>query len=219
MTDQFGNLLWYGEYTALGRLKKDERVYRDVHQPFRLQNQYHDAETGLHYNLMRYYEPDSGRFVNQDPIRLAGGDNLYQFAPNSQNWTDTLGLRAGLFKAIRNLISKITSKLKCGKYNTNNPVYDAAKNGGKHSGFYKNNVNRSSQEIQKGIQSLEKQIREHERLIKSPEKTMRELNKGDWLKLDPRQQEALLKKKWPSDIIRQREQKNILEGILKERGQ
>ncbi|MBF1286974.1 MAG: RHS family protein, partial [Neisseria sp.] len=23
-----GNLLWYGEYTAWGRLKKDERVYK-----------------------------------------------------------------------------------------------------------------------------------------------------------------------------------------------
>ena len=54
MTDIHGNLLWYGEYTAWGRLKKDERVYRNAHQPFRLQNQYFDEETGLHYNLMRY---------------------------------------------------------------------------------------------------------------------------------------------------------------------
>lgn len=60
-----------------GRLKKDERVYRHAHQLFRLQNQYFDEETGLHYNLMRYYEPEDGRFVNQDPIGLSGGDNLY----------------------------------------------------------------------------------------------------------------------------------------------
>ena len=96
MTDQFGNLLWYGEYTAWGRLKKDERIYQDVHQPFRLQNQYCDQETGLHYNLMRYYEPDAGRFVNQDPIRLLGGKNFYQFAPNAQNWIDVLGLKGRL---------------------------------------------------------------------------------------------------------------------------
>ena len=92
MTDIRGNLLWYGEYTAWGRLKKDERVYRNVHQPFRLQNQYFDEETGLHYNLMRYYEPDTGRFINQDPIGLLGGSNLYQFAPNVQGWVDFLGL-------------------------------------------------------------------------------------------------------------------------------
>ncbi|MBS0040680.1 type IV secretion protein Rhs, partial [Neisseria sp. Marseille-Q1983] len=40
----------------------------------------------------RYYEPNIGRFVNQDPIGLIGGMNLYQFAWNSLNWTDTLGL-------------------------------------------------------------------------------------------------------------------------------
>ena len=43
-------------------------------------------------NLMRYYEPDAGRFVNQAPIRLNGGKNLYRFAPNTQNWVDFLGL-------------------------------------------------------------------------------------------------------------------------------
>ena len=80
--------MWYGEYTAWGRLKKDERVYRNAHQPFRLQNQYYDEETGLHYNLMRYYEPEAGRFVNQDPIGLWGGSNLYRFAPNAPGWTD-----------------------------------------------------------------------------------------------------------------------------------
>ena len=102
MTDIHGNLLWYGEYTAWGRLKKDERVYKDAHQPFRLQNQYFDEETGLHYNLMRYYEPEAGRFVNQDPIKLIGGDNLYQFAPNSIGWIDTLGLaRRGTYRGER----------------------------------------------------------------------------------------------------------------------
>ena len=67
MTDIHGSLLWYGEYSAWGRLKKDEkdeRVYKNAHQPFRLQNQYFDEETGLHYNLMRYYDPDAGPFVN-----------------------------------------------------------------------------------------------------------------------------------------------------------
>ena len=45
-----------------------------------------------HYNFFRYYEPDVGRFVNQDPIKLLGGDNLYAFAPNTQDWLDPLGL-------------------------------------------------------------------------------------------------------------------------------
>ena len=44
MTDKDGNLLWFGNYTGWGRLKKDERVYRNVVQPFRLQNQYFDDQ-------------------------------------------------------------------------------------------------------------------------------------------------------------------------------
>ncbi|MFS9065841.1 RHS repeat-associated core domain-containing protein [Streptococcus timonensis] len=49
-----------------------------------MQNHYYDEETGLYYNFFRYYEPDAGRFVNQDPIGLLGGENLYRFAPNAQ---------------------------------------------------------------------------------------------------------------------------------------
>ncbi|WP_261089454.1 RHS repeat domain-containing protein [Streptococcus mitis] len=52
-------------------------MYQNVHQPFRLQNHYCDLETGLHYNFFRYYEPEAGRFVNQDPIRLLSRDNLF----------------------------------------------------------------------------------------------------------------------------------------------
>ena len=96
MTDIHGNLLWYGEYTAWGRLKKDERVYKNARQPFRLQNQYSDRETGLHYNLMRYYKPETGRFISQDHIGLWGEDNFYFFTPNTSKWLDVLGLNKNL---------------------------------------------------------------------------------------------------------------------------
>ena len=84
------------EYTAWARLKKDGRVYKDAHQPFQLQNQYYDEETELHYNLMRYYKPETSWFVNQDPIGLWGGENLYGFAPNANVWVDPLGLKVGV---------------------------------------------------------------------------------------------------------------------------
>ena len=76
-------------YNLKGRLKEETKVTDSAYQPFRLQNQYADRETGLHYNLMRYYKPEAGRFVNQDPIGLLGGENLYRFAPNSIGWIDT----------------------------------------------------------------------------------------------------------------------------------
>ena len=92
MTDKDGNLLWFGNYTGWGRLKEETRVTDSAYQPFRLQNQYADRETGLHYNFFRYYEPDAGRFVSQDPIGLWGGENFYQFAENVTGWIDPYGL-------------------------------------------------------------------------------------------------------------------------------
>ncbi len=57
-----------------------------------MQGQYLDRETGLHYNLFRYYDADSMHFISPDPIGLAGGLNLYQYAPNALGWVDPLGL-------------------------------------------------------------------------------------------------------------------------------
>nr|WP_219999523.1 RHS repeat-associated core domain-containing protein [Snodgrassella alvi] len=61
----------------------------------RYQGQYLDRETGLHYNTFRYYDPDIGRFTMPDPIGLAGGYNLYRYAPNPLMWIDPWGLSAG----------------------------------------------------------------------------------------------------------------------------
>ncbi len=106
MTDKDGNLLWFGNYTGWGRLKEETRLTNSAYQPFRLQNQYADRETGLHYNFFRYYEPDAGRFVNQDPIGLGGGENFYQFSKNIQNMIDPWGLNAvGVAKGVLSVIA------------------------------------------------------------------------------------------------------------------
>ena len=66
----------------------------DIHNPIRFQGQYFDNQSGLHYNHFRYYDPETGRFISQDPIGLLGGINHYQYAPNHINWIDPLGLCA-----------------------------------------------------------------------------------------------------------------------------
>jgi uncharacterized protein RhaS with RHS repeats len=50
-----------------------------------------EVETGLCYNTFRYYDPDIGRFISEDPIGLLGGTNLYGFAPNTDGWVDPWG--------------------------------------------------------------------------------------------------------------------------------
>ncbi|WP_223886366.1 RHS repeat-associated core domain-containing protein, partial [Pseudomonas syringae] len=77
------------KYRAWGAVEK--LVVNEVEQNLRFQGQYFDAETGLHYNTFRYYDPEIGRFITQDPISIIGGANLYQYAPNPLSWLDPLG--------------------------------------------------------------------------------------------------------------------------------
>ena len=68
--------------SAWGKLlRESETQVSGYSQNLRMQG-HTDRETGLHYSLFRYYDPDCGRFTQQDPIGLAG-DKPYQYAPNS----------------------------------------------------------------------------------------------------------------------------------------
>ncbi|MED0364458.1 RHS repeat-associated core domain-containing protein, partial [Escherichia marmotae] len=88
-----GTLVWAGYQAGFGENRGDiSNSGAYFEQPLRLPGQYFDEETGLHYNLFRYYAPECGRFVSQDPIGLAGGLNQYAYAPNPLTWIDPLGL-------------------------------------------------------------------------------------------------------------------------------
>jgi gas vesicle protein len=107
----------------------------------------------------------------------------------------------------KEIVTKVLSKKKTVK-----SAFEIAKDGGKHSGFYKQYVKKPTKDIQNGIKSINKEIEKHKDKIANPEKYIPE-----WDRLDPREQKALINKKWPGDIKRQKEQKQILQGILKER--
>jgi RHS repeat-associated protein len=56
-------------------------------------NQYFDAESGLHYNTQRYFDPIAKRYLTPDPMGLAVGPDLYAFALNKpHSLSDPLGL-------------------------------------------------------------------------------------------------------------------------------
>ena len=61
--------------------------------PFKYQGQYADKETGLYYNRFRYYDPNAGSYISQDPIGLAGNNpTLYGYVKDANDMLDILGL-------------------------------------------------------------------------------------------------------------------------------
>ncbi len=95
MTDVDGHIVWQATYKAWGEV--ETLAVNAVEQNLRFQGQYFDEETGLHYNTFRYYDPEIGRFITQDPIGIDGGVNLYRYATNPIAWIDPKGL-ASLFE-------------------------------------------------------------------------------------------------------------------------
>jgi RHS repeat-associated protein len=66
----------------------------DVTFNLRYPGQYFDKESGLHFNWMRSYSPNNGRYTQSDPIDLAGGWNKFGYAEqNPLMYTDPSGLR------------------------------------------------------------------------------------------------------------------------------
>ncbi len=91
LTSAQGGICWSARYKAYGNVARLE--IEEIDNPLRFQGQYFDAETRLHYNRHRYYDPCTGRYLTADPIKLAGGLNSYRYVPNPTGWVDPLGLQ------------------------------------------------------------------------------------------------------------------------------
>ena len=90
LTTPDGEIVWSAHYRAYGEISRLD--IGKIDNPLRFQGQYFDQESGLHYNRHRYYNPDIGRYLTPDPVKLAGGINGYQYVPNPTGWIDPLGL-------------------------------------------------------------------------------------------------------------------------------
>jgi RHS repeat-associated protein len=105
MTDVDGSIVWQATYKAWGEI--EALAVNEVEQNLRFQGQYFDDETGLHYNTFRYYDPQVGRFITQDPIGLSGGIHFYQYVLNPIAYIDPLGLSFSSGKGTHNAIATL----------------------------------------------------------------------------------------------------------------
>lgn len=76
-TDKQGTVVWKGVAEAFGAT---EIIENAVQVNLRFSGQYYDYESGGHYNFHRDYKSSVGRYLQQDPIGLSGGLNLYNYA-------------------------------------------------------------------------------------------------------------------------------------------
>jgi RHS repeat-associated protein len=91
-TDKSGNTSWKAVAEAFGAMTSLPQQSR-IEVNLRFPGQYHDRETGTHYNFHRDYSPNTGRYLQSDPIGLDGGLNLYLYAKgNPGRFVDSLGL-------------------------------------------------------------------------------------------------------------------------------
>lgn len=92
MYDEQGNKIWdcilniYGKVTSFKGSSLGDC-------PFRFQGQYEDEETELYYNRFRYYSPNLGNYVSQDPIEFAGNNpTFYGYVYDTNSGLDLFGL-------------------------------------------------------------------------------------------------------------------------------
>ncbi|MEW6773873.1 MAG: RHS repeat-associated core domain-containing protein [Bacteroidota bacterium] len=100
-------------------------------------------------------------------------------------------------------------------------AFQAAKEGGKHSGLLKNYASKSIKEIEKAVQSLDKKAQEHLDYIKDPAKALLDKQKRTgsgklWKDMTKKEQEGILKF-WKKEADTYKEQKEVLEGLIKEK--
>jgi len=92
VTNGAGQIVWFWDHGAFGPAGPTGALvsFKD-----RFPGQFYDLETGLHYNGFRDYAPTLGRYLESDPIGLAGGVNTYGYAEqNPITNTDMDGLVA-----------------------------------------------------------------------------------------------------------------------------
>jgi RHS repeat-associated protein len=95
--DEDGKQVWKATYSLWGKLLPARRAAANDKAPaldttLRFRGQWADDESGLSYNLNRYYDPDTGQHLTSDPIGLAGGLRTHAYVHDPMQLYDPLAL-------------------------------------------------------------------------------------------------------------------------------
>jgi len=94
--NQEGELIWEREQDLYGNSRQGF-AKENFRCPFKYQGQYYDSEVELCYNRFRYYQPETGRYISEDPIKLLGGFNVFAYVGDTNAWLDLLGLNSKVY--------------------------------------------------------------------------------------------------------------------------
>ena len=141
-------------------------------------------------------------------ILISSGAAWRNVAKNIEKEASKLGID-GAKKSIDGAAVKIEKHVS-GK--SSGSAYETAKSGGEHAGTYKTYSSKTNKELEKSIKSQQKNIDIHNDKIANPDKYV-----SDFYKKDKRYQEGLIKR-WKNEVSIYEAEKEILEGILIEKG-
>ncbi|MFJ8656586.1 DUF6531 domain-containing protein [Streptomyces rochei] len=105
LVDETGRAVWHSRQTLWG-LPLSETQRPGPSCPLRFPGQYFDAETGLHYNHHRYYDPSTARYLSPDPLGLEPAPHHHNYVVNPLVWIDPLGLAPSCKTVIRHYTDK-----------------------------------------------------------------------------------------------------------------
>jgi len=96
-TDATGAVVWSARYLPFGGIDEVTADTGVLTQNLRFPGQWFQAETGLHQNWMRDYDPTTGRYLQADPLGLVDGPSVYGYAKQSPGrWIDPEGREGAL---------------------------------------------------------------------------------------------------------------------------
>ena len=123
-------VVWY-RYDAWGRIVSStnvvhsENIYRTISRanPFRYRGYYYDYDLGLYYLNSRYYDPNTGRFLNADGYINANGDligfNMYAYCSNNPvMYIDSNGESIGSIVALVFVLVALATNLTADNHQT-----------------------------------------------------------------------------------------------------